>query len=145
MKSKPLINSLNKQLGIYVGEYIITHYLQTLSTDMLQSNIVVKVSDEDTNTWAELEKNYHSIDNKTESNKVFYENLAWYKAMEKKYLPEKIKCMVPRIEPTDMEEFKEGLKEAIWDCDMSSYDLDEPFSVQTHEYYWCSIINLKID
>jgi DNA-directed RNA polymerase subunit L len=144
MKSKPLINSLNKQLGIYVGGYVITHYLQTLSTDYLKSNIVIKVSDEDTNTWAELEKIHESTIDEVESTKVFYENLAWYKAMEKKYLPEKIECMVPRIEPTDMEEFKEGVKEAIWDCDMSSYDLDEPFFVQTHEYAWCSIINLKI-
>lgn len=144
MKSKPLVNSLNKQLGIYVGEYVITHYLQTLSTDYLKSNIVIKVSDEDANTWAELEKNYESISDEAEATKVFYENLAWYKTMEKKYLPEKIGCMVPRIEPTDMIEFKEGLKEAIWDCDMSSYDLDDNFFTQTHEYAWCSIINLKI-
>ena len=43
-------NSLTSeyQLGYYVGEYIVSRFLPTLSTDIIQSRRVINVSEEDT-------------------------------------------------------------------------------------------------
>lgn len=141
-------DSLNYQLGFYVGEYIILTELPTLSTDMLLSRNVIQVSEEETNLWNTKRKVWEDMlflkDSDDEREKVFYENLKWYKRnLEEKYLPKTLKVKVPKVYPTDLNEFAEGIEAALWDCDLSHYRIAEEFFEQTEEYAWCSYIVLK--
>ncbi len=143
--------SLNYQLGTYVGEYIIACHLPTLSTDMLLTRTIIEVSPEETAEWIELEKPQQiyisSKDPDREAKEEartrrFYENRKWYHVLEEKYLPETLKIMVPKVMPTNMEQFAKGIKDALWDCDRSHYDIQEGFFEQTNKYAWCSYIIL---
>lgn len=134
--------SLNYQLGMYVGNYIVLTGLPTLSTDGLKSNTVIEVSAEETAEWAELEKKCFEKMQTEEFSKHFYENRKWYHKLEEKYLPETVELMVPRVVPTNMEQFTEGIKAVLWDCDLSHYKIEEGFFVKTDKHAWCSIIIL---
>jgi hypothetical protein len=146
MKRKRL--SLNYQLGMYVGEYIVALHLPTLSTDMLLTRTIIDVSPEETAEWQKLDKQlepYMWGDKRNDEEgykKLFYENRKWYHVLEEKYLPETIKIMVPRVVPTNMEQFAKGIKDTLWDCDRSHYRIEEGFFVQTNHYAWCSYIIL---
>jgi len=149
MKSKRL--SLNYQLGMYVGEYIVALHLPTLSTDMLLTRTIIDVSSEETAEWEELEKPQQiyisSKDPDREAKeeartKRFYENRKWYHKLEEKYLPETLKIMVPRVVPTNMEQFTQGIKDTLWNCDRSHYWIEDGFFEQTNKYAWCSYVIL---
>lgn len=144
--------TLNYQLGLYIGEYIITHHLPTLSTDMLKSRTIIQVSEEETAEWEKLNSKYGPLyisdkdpdkEAKEESRtRIFYDNRKWYHKLEEKYLPETIKVTVPRFIPTKIEEIKKGIELALWDCDMSHYKVVDGFFEQTESYAWCSYIIL---
>ena len=132
-----------------VGEYIIALHLPTLSTDMLTSRTIIQVSEEETAEWESLAKNEEPFYFKTRTEEeeesylmVFYENRKWYHKLEEKYLPETIKVPVPRIIPTNIEEFGKGIEDALWNCDMSHYRIVDGFFEQTSSYAWCSYIIL---
>jgi len=146
-KSKSI--PLNYQLGMMVGEYIIALHLPTLSTDMLKSRTIIQVSEEETAEWESLhkmEEPFYFINRSDEQEeeylKVFYDNRKWYHKLEEKYLPETIKVPVPRVEPTNIKRFGEGIEAALWDCDMSHYKIQEGFFEQTDGWAWCSYIIL---
>jgi hypothetical protein len=149
MKTKRL--SLNYQLGVYVGEYIVALHLPTLSTDMLLTRTIIEVSPEETAEWEILEKPQQiyisSKDPDREAKeeartKRFYENRKWYHKLEEKYLPETIKVRVPRVVPTNMKQFTKGIEDVLWDCDRSHYKIKEGFFEQTINLAWCSYIIL---
>ena len=128
---------LNYQLGILVGEHIILTQLPSLSTDDMLSNIVIEVSEEDTAKWNEMRAEYIKIafkeSFKEESTKLFYEHRKWYIAnVIEKYLPETVDVVIPKVEVMDMEEFKRGIDEALWDCDMSHYKVVDGFLYPNH-------------
>jgi hypothetical protein len=62
--------------------------------------------------------------------------------LEEKYLPETIKVPVPRVAPTNINRFGEGIKDTLWNCDMSHYRIADGFFEQTESYAWCSYIIL---
>ena len=140
--------SLNYQLGMYVGEYIVALHLPTLSTDMLLTRNIIEVSPEETAEWEAMDKllePYMWGEKKNDEegyHKLFYENRKWYHKLEEKYLPETIKVMVPRVVPTNMVQFAQGIKDTLWDCDRSHYRIEEGFFEQTNKYAWCSYIIL---
>ena len=146
MKRKRL--SLNYQLGMYVGEYIVALHLPTLSTDMLLTRAIIDVSPEETAEWQKLEKQLEpymwgaKMNDEEGYKKLFYENLKWYHKLEEKYLPETIKIMVPRVVPTNMEQFAQGIKDTLWNCDRSHYWIEDGFFEQTIDIAWCSYIIL---
>jgi hypothetical protein len=147
--SKKSTIPLNYQLGMMVGEYIVALHLPTLSTDMLKSRKIIQVSEEETAEWETLQKNeepFYFINRSDEQEeeylKLFYENRKWYHKLEEKYLPETIKVPVPRVEPTNINRFGEGIESALWNCDMSHYRIQEGFFEQTYEMAWCSYIIL---
>ena len=148
--SKKSTIPLNYQLGMMVGEYIVALHLPTLSTDMLKSRTIIQVSEEETAEWETLEKKeepYWFSDKKREEDeegylKSFYDNRKWYHKLEEKYLPETLKVPVPRITPTKIKEFAEGIKDTLWNCDMSHYRIQEGFFEQTEDIAWCSYIIL---
>jgi len=117
--------SLESQLGYFVGEYIVHRYLPTLSTDVMLSRKVIQVSEEDTaenkrlsDEWSETARN--SKDGRNEKWVTYFNH---NKMLKKKYLPEKLICHVRRLNIENMDEFKDGLITSLWDCDMCSYSL----------------------
>jgi hypothetical protein len=46
-------------------------------------------------------------------------------ATKRKYLPQTLECVFSLIRIDDMNKFKEGIKESLWNCDMCSYNIDE--------------------
>lgn len=144
--------NLNFELGQMVGEYIVTRFLPTLTTDSLQSRTVLPVPlelerewNKKRDAWLKVAWDY-SIEEKkrnADSNKIFYENLAWYKEnIESVYLPAVLECNIPKFRHTNQDDLVKGIKRALWDCDMSHYDV-EGIEIENGEGWWCTKINLK--
>ena len=121
--------TMDRQLGFYIGENIVDNYLPTLSTDMMQSRKVIQVNDEDSIENKRLDEDWfntctHRSGNSGEKEKwdlYFQHN----KMLEKKYLPPVLECVFGLIRINDMDEFKEGLRSSLWNCDMCSYNIDK--------------------
>jgi hypothetical protein len=120
---------MDYQLGFYIGENIVDNYLPTLSTDMIHSRKVIKVSEKDEIENNRLDDEWfnsctHEIGNSGDKEKweaYFNHN----KVLERKYLPQTLECVFSLIRIDDMNKFKEGIKESLWNCDMCSYNIDE--------------------
>jgi hypothetical protein len=135
-------HTLESQLGFYVGEYIYFRYLPTLSTDSLQSRKVIKVSDEDTvenqrleSEWIKSTKRDRSSDGVTEEWKAY---LAHNRMLGEKYLPHYLKCHVPQVHIENIEEFKKGLINSLWNTDLCAYSLKpENIEIKNDDYFTC--------
>lgn len=107
------------QLGYYVGEYIYSRFLPTLSTDILQTRNVIKVSEED-----ELENkrlfDKWIIDNDIEKWDLYHQH---NQMLEKKYLPHELKCHFDLLHIKKEKQFKDGLINSLWNCDLCYYSL----------------------
>lgn len=145
------MTDLNYQLGVYVGEVIELKYLLTLSTDMLKTRNVVQVSEEDTERHRIVSENldrtckFNGGDGDGEEEFQIFKSLN--NELARKYLPEKLKCMVPKVSITNMEKFHEGLKDQIWNTDLSWYWPKEDFYVKGHKLGHSDyiVLTLKID
>jgi len=146
--------NLDYQLGIYVGEYILFKYLPTLSTDMILSNNIVKLSKSDTKKCELLDaklKNSYSWGGNTSSTDDITSDchkkwLQHQNKMANKYLPPILKCNVPKVYPKNLKKFKKGIINTLWNCDLCWYSLsksDIEF-IPTDDFAWASIINLKL-
>lgn len=151
MRREPNIKDLNYQLGMYVGEYITRRYLPTLSTDMLKTYTIVEVSEEDTERHRianeALIKTYKWAGGDDNSKEAFEVYKALNNELAEKYLSPKLECLVPKIYPTDVDTFKEGLKDELWDTDLSHYWPEDDFYRQGHEMGWADyiVLTLKIN
>lgn len=125
-----VIKDTNYYMGQLVGEIILIKYLPTLETDMIQTNKRVKVTDPD-----DLKEN-NQLDEilvtkmssfEDEYSEAHADWLAHTKMLAKKYLPEKLECRVTQIEITDVDMFKQGLDDYLWDCDVSWYVAKDDF------------------
>lgn len=107
------------QLGYYVGEYIYSRFLPTLSTDLLQTRNVIKVSEEN-----ELENkrlcDEWLLDKCTEKWDLYYQH---NKMLEKKYLLHELKCHFDLLHIKKEKQFKDGLINSLWNCDLCYYSL----------------------
>jgi hypothetical protein len=139
--------SLNYQLGLLAGSIIYEKYLPTLSTDMLRSNVVIEVSEEDTLEHDRFQKLFDSVlGNEEEYKKIHKEWMKFYTPMSKKYLPKTIECRIEKIKPTNIEQFKQGLNDYLWNTDLSHYLVEDEFFLPNVKYAWCSTIILtKVD
>ncbi len=125
--------TVDRKLGYYVGENIVHRYLPTLSTDMLHSRNVIEVSEEDKienerlNTeWFSTTRYMPNWDGKSDGDNNKWELYFQHnKILEKKYLPNPLKCYLGLIKFNDEDEFKEGLRTSLWDCDMCSYNIEK--------------------
>lgn len=132
--------SINFQLGVMVGEYIVETQLPTLSTDMLRTSTVIEVDEELTKEWNRRDEEWKEEAwgkgrNKEKATKIFYKNLDWYKAnIEAEYLKEEIRVLVPNVKPTDEKQFFEGVEFALWNSDLSHYG-DAEFSDEYEEFF----------
>ena len=139
---------LNYQLGMYVGEHITFKYLPTLSTDMMHTNTRVRVSEEDAERHRIVDEILCKTDRRsTDRQEKFEVYKALNNELAKKYLPEKLTCLIPKIYPTNMDTFKEGLMDQLWDTDLSHYFPEDDFYKVGHEEGWADhiILTLKIN
>lgn len=151
MRREPNIKDLNYQLGLYVGEYITRRFLPTLSTDMLKTHTIVEVSEEDAERHRIVDEALHSTWKINRGSENIVKEFEAFKALNnelaKKYLSEKLDCLVPKIYPTDMDTFKEGLYDQLWDTDLSHYFPEDDFYQEGHKEGWADhiILTLKIN
>ena len=116
----------------YVGEHIVNRYLPTLSTDMIHSNRVIEVSEEDSlenkrldTEWFSTTRHMPNWDGEVDGSKEKWnEYFQHNKMLEKKYLPGKLECHLGLLKINDMVEFKKGLQDSLWNCDMCSYNIE---------------------
>ena len=151
MRREPNIKDLNYQLGLYVGEYITRRFLPTLSTDMLKTHTIVEVSEEDAERHRIVDKALHSTWKINRGSENIVKEFEAFKTLNnelaRKYLSEKLDCLVPKVYPTDMDTFKEGLKDQLWDTDLSHYFPQDDFYREGHKQGWADhiILTLQID
>jgi len=120
---------MDYQLGFYIGENIVDNYLPTLSTDMIHSRKVIKVSEKDEIENNRLDDEWFNSCTHERGNSGDKEKWEAYfnhnKMLERKYLPQTLECVFSLIRIDDMNKFKEGIKESLWNCDMCSYNIDK--------------------
>jgi hypothetical protein len=146
--------TLEFQLGYYVGSKVVTHYLPTLSTDSLQSRNIIQVSPEDTAENKRLDSEWYDTTNygknkdenfangNPEKWNLYYQH---NKMLEKKYLPDPLVCHLRLLNVENWDEFKEGLIDYLWECDMCSYSLKaEDINIFDDEDYF-TIIKFKLE
>lgn len=120
----------NYYMGQLVGEIILIKYLPTLETDMIQTNKRVKVTNpeeykENCRLDEILVTKMSSFED--EYSKAHAAWLAHTNMLAKKYLPEKLECRVTQIEIADIDSFKEGINDYLWNCDVSWYVAKDNF------------------
>jgi len=138
--------NVSYQLGYFVGEHIIRWDIPTLNVDLLQTRRLINVSDEENEKHSRLNKLWRETamkkrsDKKNKELKEEYDKrwndlLVYYKKLVKKYIPEELECYVNVLEDDglDVEKFKLGLTESLWQSDLSHYscnpsDVDIKFS-----------------
>ena len=151
MRRNPDVKDLNYQLGQYVGEYITRRFLPTLSTDALKTHTIVEISEQDKQRHEQISqallKTYKWNGGNDDSKQAFEVYKTLNDELAKKYLSEKLECMVPKIYPTDMDTFKQGIYDQLWDTDLSHYFPEDDFYIEGHEMGWADyiILTLKID
>lgn len=106
------------QLGYYVGESIYHKSLPTLSVEP-GTRIIIPVSLEDEQEYKRIEEEWW--DNYTDEEWNSYQEFR--KKINKKYLPNPLKCYENILNITNMEEFKDGLITSLWNSDVCNYEL----------------------
>lgn len=150
--------SFEIQLGRFVGD-ILAEDLPTLSTDLLQSKEVIQVSSGETIYITELYEQYFSTgqygsnqiknDDNTFGDKILWNTIRLeQRKLELKYLPNPY-CKFIRpinIENMNMDSFKRGLMNSLWDCDYCSYNIDpENIKVYFDNEFYFTVIELRLD
>jgi hypothetical protein len=141
------------QLGYYVGLHVVRD-LPTLSTDILQTRNVIQVSEEDAlenkrldEEWLETTRYGGKWDGVNENgDKEKWElYLQHNKMLTKKYLPNPYKHYMGVLNIQNIKEFKEGLRVALWDCDLCNYDIEpENIKIYEDEDVYSTIIELQL-
>jgi len=138
-------------LGVMVGEYIVTNFLPTLSTDMIKSSNVIEVDEEDTKEhdrlfelWRDERKGDDGYNDKWDGH---LKNMYY---LSGKYYPHVLKMRIPKFGIyliTDMEEFKTGISDVLWNCDICSYNIehDKIEIKETEDFAWCDYVTLHLD
>lgn len=143
------------QLGYYVGLEIIHKYLPTLSTDMLQTRNVIEVSEEDSSENERLDTEWYATTryggewNGVDENGDMEKWDSYHqhnKMLERKYLYNPLQCHMDILNIQDMDEFKKGLRVALWNCDMCSYNIEpENIKIYDDEDYYTTVIEFVLD
>lgn len=128
------MNSLSTEYlaGLFFGRAYITPYLPTLDCDGITSRKIVKVSEDEV-----LQEKIFSdlwFNNKfTEDKKLCWDKYVSYrKILIEKYIPKELFIhMLPlNDELINSEDFKKGIRTAMWDCDYSYYKCMENSDIE---------------
>jgi hypothetical protein len=136
--------TMEYQIGCYVGEQIFRNDLPCLDVDMIHTSRVINVTPEELVEAERLNEVWYN-DHTDDNGPNWVALRAYHKELEDKYLPKVLVCHVDPINVVDMEEFKRGVRTALWDCDMCHYDIKEnsDIDVAYDEDYYFTIITLK--
>ena len=142
------------QFGYFVGEYIVSRYLPTISIDSIHTNRVISVTSEEQRKFEEIESAWWEATNakrdpKTgdteNSEKEWNELMAFRREMEVKYLPHELKCHFSPLNITNEKEFKEGLRFSLWDCDICHYSIEpEEITIEHDDDFYFTYIIFKL-
>jgi hypothetical protein len=142
------LNSLEWQLGYFVGEYIISNHLPTLNIDPITTRNTIQVDMSDARHYAELYNAWGDACSENKGSEAQWETLkAYSKELQIKYLPETIECPIAPLNVGDMDEFKQGLRESLWSSDCCSYRIstNKDIEVINNVSGFYSIIRLRRD
>lgn len=138
------------QFGYYVGEDIVNRYLPTLSVEP-GTRTSIEVSKEDSIEYDRIEKEWSDKYQK-EGSQSWCELDEWsdyqkYREMlNKKYLPNPLKCHMGILNILDLSEFKKGLIFSLWNSDHCNYNLDpEKIKIYDDEKIYFTIIEFELD
>jgi hypothetical protein len=140
--------TMEYQIGYYVGEQIVRKDLPCLDVDMIHTSRVINVTPEELAEAKRLNdvwyNNYSDKVNGVEDTN-WLALRAYHRELEDKYLPKVLTCHVDPINVVDVEEFKKGVRTALWDCDICHYDIKEnsDIDVSYDKDYYFTIITLK--
>ena len=137
-------------LGYYIGEYIVTHYLPTLSIDSDISGLnVVQVNEEDTKEYNRLDEilNKHIFLNKRYKPKEWNNYLRYRIYLYEKYLPKTLVCRIQMITFVDELEIKDGIRSSLWNSDICHYscNANDIKIYQEDKYFLVIEFPLKLD
>jgi hypothetical protein len=138
-------------LATLAGEIILLKYLPTLETDMLKTNVIVKISEEgliEEKRLHDILDNSYTFNGGDGDSQQKHEDWSSYvNILAEKHLPKKIECVIPCIAPKDLKQFKKGLYDFLWDTDLSWYIPADDCFISQERGAWCStvIIELKIE
>jgi hypothetical protein len=139
------------QFGYYVGEYIVNNYLPTLSTDHITSKNVIQISKEDTEEYNKLFEawrnatEYGKDPNTINAEEKWNKHITNIHKLKNKYLPNPLKCFIPILNIQNETEFKQGLINSLWNCDICSYNIDpENIKIYDDENFHFTIIEFKL-
>lgn len=145
--------TLEYQLGTFVGENIINRYLPTLSTHPIHSNNCIQVSDEDFDEHERLEKkwmdrvcwgNFPDMNEENKEHALWDELSKYNKYLDKKYLPEVLLCTFDPIYVENIDGFKQGIADALWNSDICVYSTNlEDIKIYYDEDFYLTYIELK--
>jgi hypothetical protein len=115
--------TLEFQLGFHIGNYIVCKYLPTLNIDLLQTRNVINVTDEEYKKYKQLDDRWFnkSFNKELDSTEEWNELLKFRHEMEKKYIPEILECYVDYFMVDNVNEFKKGILDSLWNSDLSHY------------------------
>jgi hypothetical protein len=144
-------NTPEYYMGKLVGEIIYYKYLPTLNVDSLKSKIVIRVTDEEKEKCDTL----HQILNDTysdgmvseikygikKSTEVAHTNwIDYINELSKIYLPKKLECRFEKIEISDINQFKLGITDFLWDTDLSWYLPEDDFWKTTNDRWASEVV-----
>lgn len=145
--------NLDNQLGFFIGEYIYFTTLPTLSSDFGTTRNCIKVTEEEEVKERDLSSVWHDLysstkgsdeDKKETSKKAWDDYQEFRNLLKDKYLPSEIRTLVPCLRIENMEEFKQGLIDSLWNSDVCQYSLNKnDIKVETDQNYYHTIITLK--
>jgi hypothetical protein len=147
--------TIDWDLGYFMGEYIVTHYLPRISTDCVAGKNVYQVTEEEAkehdrldNIWLDLAyKEDRAKIKSLEYNKAWNEYRRYANNLYQKYLPSVLECYLPQInlDKVNLECLKKGISYALWDSDMSHYDCDinKIEIINDHEIMRFTIVKLQ--
>lgn len=120
--------TLNEMLGTFIGDEVCSKHLARLETDGFKTKFI-KISEEDMTEYRRLEEEwrgkYKSSDYDS-AKQEWFDFRTFSKTIEKKYLPSPLICRLKNFNVdaiTDMDEFKKGFIDSLWNDDFCHYSL----------------------
>ncbi len=117
-------------LGQYVGDYVVRH-LPVLSCDGHKTYNIIQVTWGEAKPLVELEQQHSDLvfdrseESEAKRKQIWEQMQVIRKQLKQKYLPKTTEIIVPFLDLEqiqDMEAFKEGIGDALWDSDISHYE-----------------------
>lgn len=121
--------TLEYQIGFYVGQNIYRSVLPTLDVSPFRSNVVYEVSEEEKKEFQELEKQHFKYRRDEDWERLRKS----YNQLKEKYLPHKIRWQLPIFDVENIEEFKQGVRDALWDTDICEYKIETDADIKIVE------------